>query len=182
MLPEEYQITTSMLYQGALLFALLDALIIPLLVWRVRKNRFRQVRWALVAIAGIFWLGIWRWATINFWETVYQYVFPDWARSLLPWFFGLLMAGIGLILWGSAQRFKFHPVIGYCLLGGLWGIATHIWAVYRGVVEKPPMLQGASPVAAVVIAFFEYIFYWCIILSIAVLIQSGWNAFRRKTG
>jgi hypothetical protein len=35
---------------------------------------------------------------------------------------------------------------------------THTWAVYRGVVDKPPMLQDASPVAAVVIAFFEYIF------------------------
>ena len=92
------------------------------------------------------------------------------------------MAGIGMILWESAQRFKFHPVIGYSLLGGLWGIGTHIWAVYRGVVEKPPMLQGASPVAAVVIAFFEYIFYWCVILSVAVLMQSGGKAFHRKTG
>jgi hypothetical protein len=78
MLPVDYQITTQMLYQGALLFGLLDALIIPVLVWRVNKNRFQQVKWALVAIAGIFWFGIWRWATINYWETVYQYVFPDW--------------------------------------------------------------------------------------------------------
>jgi hypothetical protein len=29
------------------------------------------------------------------------------------------------------------------------------------------MLQGASPLAAVVIAFFEYMFYWCTILVLA---------------
>jgi hypothetical protein len=34
---------------------------------------------------------------------------------------------------------------------------------HRGVVSKLPVLQGTSPAAAVVIAFFEFIFYWCII-------------------
>ena len=179
--PESYQITTKLLYQGALIFALLDAVLIPVLVWQVQPERFRQIKWILIIMMGIFWFGIWRWAIANFWDTVYKYVFPDWAGSLIPVLFGLLMAVIGLSIWKLAQRFRFHPVIGYSLLGGLWGVCTHIWAVYRGIVEKPPMLQGASPVAAVVIAFFEYIFYWCIILSVAVLIQRGWKSLRRKT-
>jgi len=42
-------------------------------------------------------------------------------------------------------------------------------------VDKPPMLQGASPVAAVVIAIFEFTFYWCIILSVACLLWRIWQ-------
>jgi uncharacterized membrane protein YcaP (DUF421 family) len=33
------------------------------------------------------------------------------------------------------------------------------------------MLQGASPLAAVAIAFFEYIFYWCTILALAKIMS-----------
>src|SRR5574341_2154410 len=39
----------------------------------------------------------------------------------------------------------------------------------------PPALQGANPVAAVVIAIFEFIFYWCIILGVAALWDYGWQ-------
>jgi hypothetical protein len=36
------------------------------------------------------------------------------------------------------------------------------------------MLLGASPLGAVVIAFFEYMFYWCIILVLAVALNWTW--------
>jgi len=74
-------------------------------------------------------------------------------------------------LWTISLRIKGSPVLTYCLLGGILGSLTHIWAVYRGLVTKPPMLQSVSPLAAVVIAFFEYIFYWCVILTAAKLID-----------
>jgi len=62
-------------------------------------------------------------------------------------------------------------VLTFCLLGGVLGSLTHIWAVTRGIVTKPPMLQGASPLGAVVFAFFEYIFYWCTILLLAKIME-----------
>jgi hypothetical protein len=71
-------------------------------------------------------------------------------------------------------RLPGHPVLSFCLLGGLWGMITHVWAVYLGILDKPPMLQGAGAAAAIVIAAFEFIFYWCIILSITTIFQ--WRA------
>jgi hypothetical protein len=34
--------------------------------------------------------------------------------------------------------------VSFRLLGGLWGMITHVWAVYLGIVDKPPMLQGVA--------------------------------------
>ena len=56
---------------------------------------------------------------------------------------------------------------------------THIWAIYRGILAKPPMLQGVSPVAAAIMPIFEFIFYWCIILSVAWLLQHSWQWTRK---
>lgn len=182
MLPDNFKITTEMLWQGALVFALLDAVYVPLLVWREKPVRFRQVKWMLVVVTAIAWYGIWRWAIGGFWDTVYVYVFPAWGKHFIPIVFGLFNALVALGLWNLVLHLRTNPVVGYCLAGGLWGILTHIWAVYRGVVSKPPMLQGASPVAAVVIAFFEYMFYWCVILTLSALGMWGWDFWRSPPG
>jgi hypothetical protein len=58
-------------------------------------------------------------------------------------------------------------------------MVTHVWAVHLGIVDKPPMLQGASPVAAVVFAVFEFTLYWCIILSVAWSLWRVWQWFTR---
>jgi hypothetical protein len=82
----------------------------------------------------------------------------------------VLAGALGFGLWALALRSKWNPVLTFCLLGGALGSLTHVWAVRRGVLTKPPMLQGASPFAAVIFAFFEYIFYWCTILVFAKMI------------
>lgn len=166
---EAIKITTKMLLAGAASFAGLDAVIISLLAWRIKLPTFRRMKWTQVCVAGVVWFLIWTWAITNFWETVYGYLFPPWARGWIPPAFGLLMAGVSLGLWALAVRVK-QPVVTFCLLGGAWGVCTHTWAVYLGVVTKPPMLQGASPLAALFIAFFEYAFYWCIITSLSALL------------
>src|SRR5574341_1546938 len=107
------------------------------------------------------------WVLASFWDSVYHYLFPAWARPFLPFFFGLLSAAMALGFWWGATRLSINPILTFCLFGGLWGMVTHLWAVYRGIVNKPPALQGANPVAAVVIAIFEFIFYWCLILGLA---------------
>ena len=167
----DFKITTELLYQGALIFALMDAVCIPLLVWRVSRETFRRLKWNLVIAAALVWFGIWSWAIGNFWETVYSYVFPAWARIWVPWIAFFSAGAVALILWMLAIQTKAKAVPVYCLLGGVLGSLTHIWAVTRGIVTKPPMLQGASPLAAVTIAFFEYVFYWCVILMLAGLVN-----------
>ena len=77
-------------------------------------------------------------------------------------------------VWSLTILIKGNPIINFCLLGGALGSLTHIWAVYRGIVTKPPMLQGASPLGAVGIAFFEHIYYWCIILTFAMITNWIW--------
>jgi hypothetical protein len=75
-MPADVKITTELLYKGALVFALLDAIYIPLLLWRVSTETFRRLKWSLVIAAALVWYVIWSWAIGNFWETVYSYVFP----------------------------------------------------------------------------------------------------------
>lgn len=164
----DFKITTQLLYQGALVFALMDAVYISLLVWRVSGDVFHRLKWNLVVAAAVIWFGIWSWAIGNFWETVYTYVFPAWAQTWVPWIAFIAAGLFAWILWTLAIQTKAKAIPVYCLLSGILGSLTHLWAVTRGIVTKPPMLQGASPLSAMTIAFFEYIFYWCVILTLAV--------------
>lgn len=175
MLPPNFQVTSEMLWQGTLILALVDAGFVPFLAWRVKPARLRHLKWVLVATTGVFWAALWTWVLGSFWDSVYSYIFPDWTRRLIPVAYGLLFAAVGLVMWWLALRLPGNPVVSLCLLGGLWGMITHLWAVYLGIVDKPPMLQGVAPAAAVVVAVFEFMFYWCIILSIAVHLQRGWR-------
>ncbi len=177
-MPADTNITTELLYKGALIFALLDAAYVPLLARRINTETFRKLKWTLVLAAALVWYGIWSWAIGNYWEAVYSYVFPAWIEKWVPWI-AFFAAGIVVLgLWAIALRIHWNPVFTYCLLGGLLGSLTHIRAVQLGIVTKPPMLQGASPVAAIVIAFFEFMFYWCTILLFARVlhwIQGRWE-------
>ncbi|MEW5938275.1 MAG: hypothetical protein AB1750_01320 [Chloroflexota bacterium] len=179
-MPTDIKITTELLRQGALVFALMDAVFVPLLMWRVKRETFRRLRWPLILAAALVWFGIWSWAIGNFWETVYSYVFPAWGRLWIPIIAFVVAAMVAASLWSGVMRMGGYPILNYCLLGGALGSLTHIWAVYRGIVTKPPMLQGASPLAAVILAFFEYMFYWCAILTLAAFLGWAGGKFKRE--
>jgi hypothetical protein len=171
-IPNEIKVTTEVLWQGAILFALMDFafLIIILKLIKIEPIDLFEIKWSLVAFIGIFFCAIWGiLVSYLFWESVYSYVFPAWARWLIPPVYGLLFAAVGLLTWWLAVHLPGNSVISFCILGGVWGIMSHIWAISRGILEKPPMLQGASPISAIVIAMFEFIFYWCVCLSIVFL-------------
>ena len=161
-----------MLWLGALIFALIDIIFVAILVRKLKLSVFRRLKWTLVVTTAIFWCLLWLiLVSYMFWEPVYRYVFPGWARWLIPPVYGLFFGGVALLIWWLALRLPGHGVINFFILGGLWGMITHIWAVYRGILDKPPLLQGASPVAAVIMPIFEFVFYWCVILSITTLLQ-----------
>ena len=170
-LPPDLRVTTNVLWRGALFFALIDAVFVSVLAWRITPERFRQLKWTIVVTTGVVWGIIWLLMAGFAWEPVYHYVFPEWARWLIPPTYGLAFAAVGWLFHRLALRLPGHPVINLCLLGGLWGMVTHIWAIYRGILDKPPMLQGASPVAAAVMPIFEFVCYWCIILSVSSLVR-----------
>jgi hypothetical protein len=176
----DVKITSDRLYQAALVFALMDAVYIPLLIRWVSEDSFRGMKWALALSAALVWWGIWSWAIGNFWDTVYRYVFPAWAQTWAAWIAFVGAGVIALVLWLLTVLLNRKLILIFCLLGGVLGSLTHVWAVTRGIVTKPPMLQGASPLGAVVLAFFEYIFYWCTILLLAKIMD--WTRMKLKTG
>jgi len=178
MFPPDFKITTDMLWQGAALFAILDAVLIPILAWRIGRAAFYRLKWTLVLTTAAFWAGMWSYVLANYWDSVYRYVFPSWARGWLPGVYGAAYAGVSLLFWWLALRMHGSAAANYCLLGGTVGMVTHLLAVRLGIVDKPPVLQGAAPAAAVVIAIFEFTFYAGSILGSAAALQVIW----RKAG
>ena len=176
--PPDFKLTTELLLRGALVFALLDLAFTPFLAWRIPPERFRELKWIFSGVAAIFWASLWAWVLDWGWTPVYSYVFPPWLREWLPLLQAIHFALVAYLFLWIAQKQRF-PVVALIVLGGLWGIVTHTWAVLLGIVTKPPMLQGSSPLAAVTIAAFEFAFYWCVILSASALGQALWQKAKR---
>jgi hypothetical protein len=166
---EGVKVTSEILWRAAVLFGLVDIVLVTYYARFIEPAVFRQMKLQVTLVTGILWFLIWLVMVIFFWDPVYHYVFPSWSRWILPLFFGIGFALIGLLFWWIALQFRGNPVLSFCLLGGLWGMTTHVWAIHRGILEKPPLLQAASPVAGSVMPVFEFIFYWCVILGVSFL-------------
>jgi len=171
MLPDDIDVTSEALWRGALLFVAVDLPFGAVLVWRARRVPFAELKRPLLATTLAFWFALWLWAVSTFWESVYGYVFPGWARWWLP----PLQAGLAFLvawgLWKLACQVPRREVLTFVLGGGAWGIVSHVVAIGRGILDRPPMLHGARPEAALTLAFFEFIFYWCVILTVALILR-----------
>jgi hypothetical protein len=165
--PTPIKVTSLLLWKATLIFAVGDAALMLFLTHRIKPKSFPSLKWRLTIIAGLFWGLVWLLMSVFFWEPVYHYVFPLWTRWLIPPLYGILFAGVGLLLWWLSLRLPGHSVLNYFIFGGLVGSLTHLWAIHRGILNKPPLLQGVSSVSALVLPFFEFIFYWSIILGLA---------------
>jgi hypothetical protein len=168
---DDLKVTSEILWRGALLFAAIDLVFVSIIIRIVKPSDLLKMKWTIVIVLAMFFTFLFGFITsFLFWDSVYSYVFPLWARWIIPPIYGLLFSIAGLFFWWIASSSPKGKVIIFCLLGGLWGVLTHILAIQRGILDKPPMLTGASPFAALTIAAFEFIFYWCICLTITRLI------------
>jgi hypothetical protein len=180
-LATEPKVTTEILWKAAIIFALIDVIFVGFLARKVKSSKFYQIKWKLVITTSLFWFMIWILMSSLFWDSVYQYVFPSWARWLIPPFYGMMFGAIGLLFWWLAIRLPGNKVLNFCVLGGLLGMITHIWAIEQGILNKPPMLIGASPIAATILPVFEFIFYWCIIITVTLVADALMSVrFRRR--
>jgi hypothetical protein len=167
----DLKVTSEILWRGALLFVGIDIVFVSIIIKIVKPSDLFKMKWTLVFVMALFFTFLFGFITsFLFWDSVYSYVFPTWTRWIIPPIYGLLFSMAGLFFWWISSRSPKGQVINFCLLGGLWGVVTHILAIHRGILDKPPMLKGASPFAALTIAAFEFIFYWCICLTISRLI------------
>jgi hypothetical protein len=168
----DVHVTTAILWRGTAVFAIADLALLSALGGRVTRSRFHELRGTVLVVTAVFWFVLWlSLASLLDWDSVYSYVFPPWSRWLLPVGQAALTTGVAAVAVALASRLPGRPVVTYCLLGGVWGSVAHVWAVFRGIVEKPPILQGASPLAAVIVAFFEFTLYFCAIIGISLLIR-----------
>jgi hypothetical protein len=170
MIPNDIKVTTDILWKGAIFFALIDVFLIIILTKIIKpEDLFKMKRRLIIFMAIFFCVLFGSIVSIVFWDSVYSFVFPSWIRWIIPPSYGLLFSLVGLFFWWLAFRLPTNPVASFCILGGLWGLTTHILAIQRGILEKPLMLQGASSISALTIATFEFIFYWSICLGFTYL-------------
>jgi len=172
-LPDAH-VTSALLWRGVLILAPVDVVLVSILAWRIEAAALRRLTWPIVGTTAVFFCAVWAiLACYLFWEPVYHYFFPAWSRWLLPLAYGAGFALAGLLSCWLALRLGGNAVVNFCILVGLSGMAGHVWGVYRGLLEKPPILHGASPAAAVIFSGFEFVFYAGVILTIAALLNQA---------
>jgi len=181
-MPDDIKVTSEVLWKGALFFALIDILLITVLIRFIKPKDLYMMKWKLIIFMAVFFCILFgSIVSLIFWDSVYSYVFPSWLRWIIPPLYGILFSLVGLFFWWLAFKLRSNQVLIFCILGGLWGFTTHILAIYRGILEKPPMLQGTSSISALTVATFEFIFYWSICVGFTYIIENlGIRLFRRE--
>jgi hypothetical protein len=143
--------------------------IVGLLTWRLKPSAFRAMSWQSFGIsASLFW-GIFAAVIISFaWNFYYQHFVPDWYRFAAPIGALTLYSLLGLFFrWGSV-RLPGNPTLWFCILGGLESVPEHAVGIYRFDILEVPVLAGSSAASIFIFAFFEYVFYWGVVLALAI--------------
>lgn len=166
-----YAVDSELYWAAALVTALVDSFFVFLLMRRIDRTRFRRLKIPLVVVAALAWCGIYTSAVWSFWDTCYGFIFPDWVRGFVI-FYGLLMGGVAYIFWWLALKIPGNVIFVFAILAGLHSLPGHLNGIYaRGLMEKCPILTEVSIASALVFGVFEFIFYWCVMLSLAALIE-----------
>jgi hypothetical protein len=182
-MPANLKVLSEQLWTDSVIMALVDVIFVLLLAWRIKPARFRQLKWTLVGTAAISWSIFGIVLVLVFWGTYYHYFFPSWFRSggilvFVPILYGLF----ALVFYWLALRVPGNPILNFCLLAGLEGVLEHLWGIVGLKILDFPLLQETSPAAILAFSFPEYIFYWCIVISIALLFQNAWRWWLQRTG
>jgi len=158
-------LTSSTIWTCTGIFVILDLVLILLAHRLVSRESFRKLRALLVIVSGVFFLLVWMAVLWWGWDWFYRFIFPDWARFLLPPIFCMGYAILALGMSWLSLRLPGSPAVTWCLLGGVEGLLSHIYAIYGlGAASRPPIMQGTDPLAVLVFAVFEKAFYWSLIL------------------
>lgn len=163
-------LVTALIAVGCVLF----------LVWRVRPEQFRQLERKVVAGAsGLFWGILAAILFVTYWQGYYSAFYADWVRWSVP-LVVLIYGAVGLGLWWFATHLPGNPVVTFCVLGGIESVPEHLLGIYRLKILEVPLLRGLKPVPVLVFAVFEYVIYWSIVVLMMVLLQRGWQWWKRR--
>ncbi|NUM45197.1 MAG: hypothetical protein HUU38_10865 [Anaerolineales bacterium] len=169
----EFQATSEMYWWSAVITVLVDSVVAWLLIPRITQPLFLKLRNEIVLASVAFWGGLWGsvMASDFIWESCYQYVFSPAARWYWPLMEALLNGGVAWLFWWLALKISDRPVFNFLILGGLVSLPGHLWAMFARGIMDTPLLKNVSMESALTFGIFEFIFYWTLILSGAVLIH-----------
>ena len=172
------QLTSELMWRITLITVLIDT---PILIFAARwvsPDLFRKLKWYLVGAAVLIYAAIWgTFGSVFFWDTVYKAIFPGWSRWLLPLGFGLLYGSLALAFWRVSLLAARWQVVWFILLGGLMSLVGHSIGISRGLF-RVPMLAETSIASALAFGVFEFVFYWCVIVGISVVVR--WLSLRLR--
>jgi hypothetical protein len=175
---ETSRVTSELLWRGTGVALLIDIPLLLLVGRFVSSRVFRQLEWHVAAAAFLVYAALWgAFGSVYFWDSVYKAVFPTWSRWLLPPGFGLLFGAVAVAFWRVSCRATRWPAVWFVLLGGVVSLLGHGVGIRRGLL-RVPLLSEASPASALVFGVFEFIFYWCGIVALAVAARKLGPALR----
>jgi hypothetical protein len=174
MFPPGSHVTTPLIWICTGIVVVLDIMLVLLARRLVSREQFSQMRWMLVIASGLYFLLVWISVLWWGWDWFYSYIFPAWGRYLLPALFGIVYTLLALGMSWLSLKLPGNPAVTWCVLGGVEGLLSHIYAIYGlGAVSKPPIMQGTDPFVVLIFAVFEKAFYWSLILLASRLIWRG---------
>ncbi len=173
-MPPDLHLTTSQVWACTGILLVLDVFLGVLAGRLIHREHMQRMRWVLILCSGGFFLLVWTSAMVWAWEWFYRLIFPTWARTWLPPIFGVGYAILALGLAWLSMKVPGKPAVIWCVLGGVEGLLSHLYAIYGlGAASKPPIMQGTDPFSVLVFAIFEKAFYWTLILF------ASWVFWRR---
>ncbi len=159
------------MWRAAWVTMLIDVPLLVVIGLFVSPARFANLKWYLAgatfAMFALIWLAA---GSLLYWEDVYSAIFPAWWHWLLPLIYGTLDGLLALLFWRVSRMAARWQAVWFTLCGGLLSIAGHSVGIARGLM-RAPMLANVSVVSALTFGVFEYIFYWCAIVGLAIAAQ-----------
>lgn len=139
------------------------------LVWRIKPDSFRRIPWQAFGIASAIFWGIFAAILISLtWNFYYMHFVPDWYRYAAPVGAIVLYSMFSIFIRWASLRLPGNPTLWFCFLGGLEALPEHAVGIYRFDILDIPMLAGSSESSLFLFAFFEYVFYWGVVLVLTL--------------
>jgi hypothetical protein len=163
--------TSELLWRATLIAALVDIPLLTIVARSVSPDLFGKLKWYLAASAFAVYAALWgTLGSIYFWDPVYKAIFPFWFRWYLPVAYGLLYGVIAVLFWRVSVIAPRWQAVRFATLGGLVSIPGHAIGISRGLLQVP-LLAQVSALSALVFGVYEFIFYWCAIVGLAVALR-----------
>ena len=160
-MPPNVHVTTPLLWICTAILLVLDAALITLARRSFHREDLQHMRWLLVIASGVFFLLVWVIVLWWGWDWFYSYIFPRWGRILLPPAFGIGYTLLAFGMYWLSLKLPGNPAVTWCLLGGVEGLISHLYAIYGlGAASRPPIMQGVNQFSVLIFAIFEKAFYW----------------------